>query len=383
MSRRRVHEARLQRVVGVGGHGLRLRYAQVVAPKDKPYRVYKAAGPKGLSGRTLRVSKTRSRRSPSGTAALHHAPRGTSPLSSSPGPSNRSRCESCLHRRGPAGRDEGPHDASPSGRGSWFSWPWSSSPGWGAFGYFAFRGGVKEANARLPEDVEASLAPLDGSLLSTPANILLLGVDTGGARGDETGRADAIVLVRTDPDSHRISLLSIPRDLRVEIPGHGPDKINAAYAFGGPALAVDTVRSVTGLPIHHVAVVDFSSFADVIDELGGISIDVPKPIVSNRFDCPFKSRADCVRWKGWRFAKGPQEMDGRRALVYSRIRENQLDPSESDITRGGRQQQVVQAMSDEIVSFNGFLRLPFIGDDVVRPLATDLTATELLELGWV
>ena len=255
--------------------------------------------------------------------------------------------------------------------------------GWGAFGYFAFRGGVKEANARLPEDVEASLAPLDGSLLSTPANILLLGVDTGGARGDETGRADAMVLVRTDPDRHRISLLSIPRDLRVEIPGHGPDKINAAYAFGGPALAVDTVRSVTGLPIHHVAVVDFSSFADVIDELGGITVDVPKPIVSNRFDCPFKSRADCVRWKGWRFAKGPQEMNGRRALVYSRIRENQLDPSESDITRGGRQQQVVQAMSDKIVSFNGFLRLPFFGDDVVRPLATDLTATELLELGWV
>jgi polyisoprenyl-teichoic acid--peptidoglycan teichoic acid transferase len=255
--------------------------------------------------------------------------------------------------------------------------------GWGAFGYFAFRGGVEEANARLPEDVEASLAPLDGSLLSTPANILLLGVDTGGARGDETGRADAIMLVRTDPDRHRISLLSIPRDLRVEIPGHGPDKINAAYAYGGPALAVDTVRSVTGLPIHHVAVVDFSSFPDVIDKLGGITVDVPKPIVSNRFDCPFKSRADCVRWDGWRFAKGPQEMDGRRALVYARVRENKLDPSESDITRGGRQQQVVQALSDEIVSFNGYVRLPFIGDDVVGPLATDLSATELLELGWV
>jgi LCP family protein required for cell wall assembly len=255
--------------------------------------------------------------------------------------------------------------------------------GWGTFGYLAFRGGVAEANDRLPDDVEASLAPREGSLLSTPANILLLGVDTGAARGSETGRSDAIVVVRTDPDRHRISLLSIPRDLRVEIPGHGPDKINAAYALGGPALAVDTVRSVTGLPIHHVAVVDFSSFADVIDELGGITIDVPKPIVSNRFDCPFESRAECERWQGWRFAKGPQDMNGRRALVYARIRENQLDPSESDITRGGRQQQVVQAVADEIVSVNGFLRLPFFGDDVVRPLATDLTATELLELGWV
>jgi LCP family protein required for cell wall assembly len=143
------------------------------------------------------------------------------------------------------------------------------------------------------------------------------------------------------------------------------------------------VRDLTGLPINHVAVVDFSTFPDVIDELGGITINVPKQIVSNRFDCPLKSQAECDRWKGWRFGKGPQTMDGRRALVYARIRENQLDPEESDLTRGGRQQQVVQAVADKMVSFTGFLRLPFVGDDVVRPLATDLTATELLELGWV
>jgi LCP family protein required for cell wall assembly len=255
--------------------------------------------------------------------------------------------------------------------------------GWGTWGYFSFRSGVKEANERLPAAAAAALSPGAGSLLSSPANLLLLGVDTGGSREGDTGRADAIVLVRTDPDDHRIAFLSIPRDLRVEIPGHGFDKINAAYAFGGPALAVKAVEDLTGLPVNHVAVVDFSTFPDVIDELSGITIDVPKPIVSNRFDCPLKSRADCDRWKGWRFEKGPQEMNGRRALVYARIRENQLDPSESDLTRGGRQQQVVQSIANEVVSFDGFLHLPFIGDDLVRPVATDLSATELLELGWV
>jgi anionic cell wall polymer biosynthesis LytR-Cps2A-Psr (LCP) family protein len=112
-------------------------------------------------------------------------------------------------------------------------------------------------------------------------------------------------------------------------------------------------------------------------------VDVPKRLISNRFDCPYDTRARCERWQGWQFKPGEQELDGERALIYARIRENRLDPSESDITRGGRQQQVVQAITDEVVSPNGFLRLPLIGDDVVRPLATDLTTSELVKLGWV
>jgi LCP family protein required for cell wall assembly len=256
--------------------------------------------------------------------------------------------------------------------------------GWGAFGFLSFRGGVEEANDRLPLAARNALAVQDGSLLTTGTNVLLIGVDTGGAREGQQGRADALVIIRTDPDTHRVALLAIPRDLRVDIEGYGPDKINAAYAFGGARLAVTTVsKLVPSLPIHHVVVVDFASFPQVIDELGGITVDVPKPILSNKFDCPLESPAACDQWPGWRFAKGPQQMDGRRALVYARIRENALDPSESDVTRGGRQQQVVQAIVNELVGVRGFLRLPFVGGDVVRPLATDLSATELLQLGWV
>jgi LCP family protein required for cell wall assembly len=254
--------------------------------------------------------------------------------------------------------------------------------GWGVFGYFAFRGGVEEANERLPSDARAALSEPPGSLLTTPSNTLLIGVDSGGARNGR-GRADALVLVRTDPDRHRISYLSIPRDLRVDLGEYGTDKINAAYAFGGAALTIEAVRDLTGLPINHVAVVDFDSFPALIDELGGVTIDVPKTIISNRFDCPFDSLAECEQWDGWRFEKGEHTMNGRRALIYARIRENQLDERENDLTRGGRQQQVVQAVANEVVSPSGFLRLPFIGDDVVRPVATDLSASELLELGWV
>ena len=255
---------------------------------------------------------------------------------------------------------------------------------WALLGYLAFRSGVKEANARLDRSAERALAPPEGSILSSPTNLLLLGADVGeSVRRTGRGRADSIMLVRTDPDEDRIAYVSLPRDLRVDIPGRGADKINAAYAIGGPALAIDTVEQLTGLPINHVVVVDFDGFKDAIDAVGGITVNVRKPILSNRFECPLGSKARCARWQGWRFRAGRQEMDGRRALVYARIRVNRLDPNESDITRGERQQHVIQALADKVASPSGFLRMPLIGDDLVKPLATDLTAGEILSLAWV
>ena len=253
---------------------------------------------------------------------------------------------------------------------------------WSLLGYLAFRSGVKEANERLDSRAYAALAPQDGLILTNPSTFLVLGTDEGPGR-DGPFRSDAMMLVRTDPDEHRMALLSIPRDLRVEIPGRGADKVNAAYAFGGPTLAIRTVEALTGVPINHVVVVDFSKFKELIDTLGGVTINVPKPILANKFDCPFPTEAECDRWPGWRFQQGEQTMNGRRALVYARVRVNQLDPSENDITRGERQQAVVQAMADEITSFGTFLRMPFIGDELVAPLATDLSANQFLQLGWV
>jgi LCP family protein required for cell wall assembly len=255
---------------------------------------------------------------------------------------------------------------------------------WTIASYLAFRSGVEEANERLPPAVTAALAPQEGLLVSKPSLILLLGTDGDrtAARADAR-RSDSILLVRTEPSRHRISYLSIPRDLRVEIPGHGTNKINAAFQLGGPALAMRTVTALTGLQPNHVAMVDFADFREVIDALGGVEVDVPKPIVSNRFDCPYATQARCEQWEGWRFEKGTQTMDGRRALIYSRIRENRLDPAENDLTRGSRQQDVVEALTDKIVGPATFVKLPFIGDDLVKPLATDLSAGQLLQLGWV
>jgi LCP family protein required for cell wall assembly len=255
---------------------------------------------------------------------------------------------------------------------------------WLVASYLAFRSGVGEANDRLPQGVEAALATQDGLLTSNPTLILLLGTDGDrtAARADAR-RSDTILLVRTDPERHRLAYLSIPRDLLVEIPGLGSNKINASFQLGGPALAMRTVRLLTGLQPNHVAIVDFADFRTVIDELGGITIDVPKPILSNRFDCPYSTQARCQEWQGWRFEPGEQEMDGRRALIYSRVRENRLDPAENDLSRGGRQQEVVEALTNEVVSASTFLRLPFVGDDIVKPLTTDLSAGELMQLGWV
>ena len=257
---------------------------------------------------------------------------------------------------------------------------------WSVAGYLSFRGGVSAANKRLDRmapSVHTVLSHQNGAILSHPTTILLLGTDH--MNNDQRVydfHSDSIMLLRTDPSKHRLAYLSIPRDLRVDIPGHGPSKINAAMQLGGPALAVRTIENFTGLPVDHVMVINFHDFRKLIDNIGGITIDVPEPILSNPFDCPYTVRR-CKTWKGWRFAKGKQHMNGWRAQIYSRIRENQLNPADTDITRGERQQQVIRAVESKLVSFGTFFGLPFNGNSLVRPLATDLSAWQFMQLGWV
>jgi LCP family protein required for cell wall assembly len=253
---------------------------------------------------------------------------------------------------------------------------------WAVASYFAFASGVKSANKGLPPGTVEALTQQNGLLLSSPSDILLLGTDHANQAGHETAqRSDSIMLLRTDPSRHRLSYLSIPRDLRVPIPGIGDSRVNAAMQSGGPRLAIKTIQDYTGLPINHVIVVDFARFKDVIDALGGITVNVPEPIVS-KFDCPYNA-ARCARWQGWRFAKGPQHMDGRRALVYSRVRKNALNAADSDITRVERQQDVLHAMLSKMTSVTTLVKLPFIGDKLLAPLATDLSAWQFMQLGWV
>jgi LCP family protein required for cell wall assembly len=322
-----------------------------MAPEDKPYRVYRG-GRRAPKLPTLSRPKRENGRRPPGARPKRTAP-----------------------RRPPWRRA-----LRWVGIGACVFLLWVAA--WSLAGYFSFRDGVKEANKRLSPAAERQLSGQDGLVLTKPTTILLLGTDAAPGEARRGLRhSDSMMLVRTDPDLHRMYYLSIPRDLWVEIPGYGTDRINTSYQVGGAPLAIRTVRSLTGIDIDHVVIVDFKRFKELIDSIGGIDITVPRAIHSNRFECPYDATG-CASWDGWRFAKGRQHMDGRRALVYSRIRENRLDPSDNDITRAERQQQVTQAIADKLVSVGTFLRLPFSGDELLRPLATDLSANQLLQLAW-
>ena len=199
-----------------------------------------------------------------------------------------------------------------------------------------------------------------------------MGSDSRGSNAIAGARSDSILLVRTDPSKHLISMLSIPRDLDVPIPGHGTNKINASFAFGGPPLLIRTVNKLTGLGINHVVLVDFTGFRDLIDSLGGVTVHNPYKVVSSQ---PFDGLI-------WHFAKGTIHLDGRHALAYARIRHT-TNPRDTDITRTERQQRVVQALMHKLVTPSSLFNLPSIGRDIAHPLATDLSATEILAMGWI
>jgi len=257
---------------------------------------------------------------------------------------------------------------------------------WAVAGYISVSSGVSDANGRLPNSVRGVLLPDDGLLYSTPTNILLLGTDHAGANVGRSAdqHSDSMTLLRTEPGRHRLVYLSIPRDLQVSIPGYSEQKINAAMQLGGPKLAVETVNQLLGSSLHvnHVVIVDFSQFEKLIDAVGGITVDVPENILSNSFDCPYPA-SKCSSWQGWRFHKGPTHMNGHRALIFSRIRENRLDPSWTDFDRQHDQQLVEQATLAKLASPLLFFKLPFSGSSLLKPIATDLSTWQLIQLGWV
>jgi LCP family protein required for cell wall assembly len=260
---------------------------------------------------------------------------------------------------------------------------------WGVLGYLSVSSGVSDANKRLPKNVPPVLTPDSGLLFSNSTTILLLGSDHAsgkGSAGRGTDRhSDSITLLHTDPGHHRLYYLSVPRDLRVDVPGYGAQKINAAMQFGGARLAVQTLDALLGksLPINHVVIVDFNQFEKLIDAVGGITVNVPKNILSNRFDCPYSTAQRCQQWKGWRFHKGPTHMNGHEALIFSRVRENQLDGSFTDFDRQHDQQLVEQATLSKLSSPSQFFSLPFNGTSLMKPIATDLSTWQLMQLAWV
>jgi LCP family protein required for cell wall assembly len=233
-------------------------------------------------------------------------------------------------------------------------------------------------SAQLQDGVspEAERALSDDGNLVTGSTILVLGSDARtGESIDETqsgpSRADSIMLVHASLGSVR--KLSIPRDIEVEIPGHGTNKINAAYALGGPALTIETVEGFlgNGLQISHLIEVDFEDFPELIDALGGVTVQNKTRICAPPFD---------NFWEGFRLRKGEQELDGTRALGYARVRKNPCAPAEDDRARAARQQEVLRAMGDAATSPSAFVRLPLISWRAPKALKTDMKGPALMAL---
>jgi LCP family protein required for cell wall assembly len=171
-----------------------------------------------------------------------------------------------------------------------------------------------------------------------PETILILGSDKRPEFGEEFGRSDTTILLRLDPEKSLISVISIPRDLETEIPGYGTDKFNAAYAYGGPKLALKVVKELTGLKINHVVNIDFLGFVRAVDAIGCVYTDVDRRYYhSNVGVAPEEQYAEINIQPGY------QKLCGVKALQYVRYRH-----TDTDIVRSARQQNFLSQARQQI-----------------------------------
>jgi len=184
----------------------------------------------------------------------------------------------------------------------------------------------------------------------TQLNVLLLGCDDV----DEVRRADTIMVLFLNPRLKRAALLSIPRDSRVQIPGHGLDKINHAYAFGEAELAQQTVEQFLGITVDYYAQIGFDAFVEMVDELGGVDLDVKQRMKTRTY------------YESIDLHKGYQHLDGREALQFVRYR------NDSDVQRGKRQQQLLRALIEQKLNVMNSHRLLSAGSKIIEQLNTDI-----------
>lgn len=193
-------------------------------------------------------------------------------------------------------------------------------------------------------------------------NILIVGCD----EIENHGRADTIVFLSISPKTKDVLILSIPRDTRVEIPERGMDKINHAYAFGGERLISKTVSSFLDVPIHFYAVADFNGFVYIIDELGGVEIDVEK-------EMHYVDKAGGVEINLY---PGKQILDGEKSLQYIRFRHDKL----GDLGRIKRQQKLALAVIKKMMNFDFITKIPQISEGMKGYIETNIKAQDAIAL---
>jgi polyisoprenyl-teichoic acid--peptidoglycan teichoic acid transferase len=190
-------------------------------------------------------------------------------------------------------------------------------------------------NDVLQNKVERFLSTTTGG---EPENIVILGSDKRASEPEDPGRSDTTLLLRLDPDKNAIALMSIPRDLKVEIPGYGTGKFNEAYSYGGPKLTLQVVKELTGLPINHVVNVDYLGFVRAVDAINCVYVDVDR-----RYFHSNEGGAAPEQYAEINVQPGYQLLCGKKALQYVRYRH-----TDTDLVRAARQQDFLSAARQRV-----------------------------------
>lgn len=206
-------------------------------------------------------------------------------------------------------------------------------------------------------------------------NILLVGTDY--REGDEYSRTDSMIIASIDPKTKSVGMLSLPRDLQVNIPGYGPDKLNAAYIYGdydkkpggGIGLLERTIANNFGVQIHYYASVNFTGFEQIVDAFGGVTVDPPYPIVDDEYP------TETYGYTSLYFPAGVQHLDGKSALQYARTRHEDLD-----FGRSRRQQEVILALRQQALKGNLIQNFYSLLDVLGKAVKTDVPQEQIPKL---
>lgn len=213
-------------------------------------------------------------------------------------------------------------------------------------------------------------------------NVLLLGV--GDADHEGPGLSDTVMVASIDPKNNQMAMISLPRDLRVHIPGYGEHKINEAHSDGGPELARQTVEQTLGITIHYYVRANFTGLKQAVDAVGGIDVNVQESLSDPEYPCDKNQYRSC----GLLIKKGQQHMNGDTALKYARCRKGNCG---DDFGRALRQQEVLQAVRQRAVSLGNLLNplkvgqmASALGDNIKSDLSVNqiLRLAKMVQLIW-
>ncbi|WP_216830633.1 LCP family glycopolymer transferase [Alkalihalobacterium elongatum] len=215
------------------------------------------------------------------------------------------------------------------------------------YGFYLFKT-VKDTASEMHEPIDREKTRLVDLDDREPLSFLLTGVDSSGE--EIKGRSDTIIVLTVNPNEKSVKMLSIPRDTRTTIIGRGTeDKINHAYAFGGVGMTMDTVEYMLGIPIDHYISVNMDGFKDIVDAVGGVTVENSFAFTQDKFS----------------FAEGEIRLNGEEALAYARMRKQ--DPR-GDFGRNDRQRQIINGVIQEGAQISSITRL----DDMLRAIGTNV-----------